>query len=460
MFHGPIGTCDFGSMQSCPPPERLTEKRESIVPGMVNVWYEYLPQSYDPARKYPLIVQLHGGGMDGMRWAEHTVWHLLAEEYGLIVIYPNSPDYQTWRLGKRDVDYLYDLIRLICDRYSVDRSRIFMQGMSNGDQMTLAFSLAHPEVLAAAGFATGPSAAELFEDGEVPAAPLPVIQMRGEKDVIPDGPDVYEKRYSMNDLNRDIWREVNGLEELPTLTVRGKDNFLYYRGREADLVLWEVRDMGHREPPGEAQVFWDCLYSGCSREEGKPVRGSLRRPLPGDDDGFLLSLGSDKFYHQDGIRSINPAEPGFRVQYLAPASAGGFGSYGLGEMLETGALFAPAEFLKAAFGASLKYSGDGSRLEAVFPDGRTLCFRAGMALVRDGDRYTFLKKPSVQLCGHFLLPIGEVCEDLLDLNVSEADDCMLITAHQAQLGRYTARTMRALLGGIRRPLAKAGGQSS
>lgn len=452
LFHGPVGSCDFGAMQCCPPPKRLAERREPVVPGMVNVWYEYLPEDYDPGKRYPLIVQLHGGGMDGKRWAEHTVWHLLAEEYGLIVIYPNSPDYQTWRLGERDVQYLYDLIRLMCRRYSVDETRIFMQGMSNGDQMTLAFSLRHPEVLAAAGFATGPTAAELFEDGEGPAGALPVIQMRGEKDVLGGGPDedIYESRYAMNDLNRELWTEANGLDALPSLTVRGKDNFLRYSGRNADLIHWEVRDMGHREPPGEAQVFWDYLYSGCTRQGGAVCRSEPRRTLPGDEDCVLLSLGSELFYRKDGPAPINPAEPGFRVQYLAPQSTGGFGSFGLEEMLETGAYFAPAELLASAYGASLRYSCDGGELTVTFPDGRVLGFWANTALVRDGDRYTFLKKPAVQLCGRFLLPITEVGEELLELWVSTADDCVLLSGHPAQLGRYTARVMRKLLGGTRR----------
>jgi hypothetical protein len=39
----------------------------------------------------------------------------------------------------------------------------------------------------------------------------------------------------------------------------------------------------------------------------------------------------------------------------------------------------------------------------------------------------------------------------MGLCVSEADDCMLISDHQSQLGRYTARVMRKLLGGQRRP---------
>jgi poly(3-hydroxybutyrate) depolymerase len=32
-----------------------------------------------PKKNNPLIVQLHGGGMDGMRWTKMTAWHLLAE---------------------------------------------------------------------------------------------------------------------------------------------------------------------------------------------------------------------------------------------------------------------------------------------------------------------------------------------------------------------------------------------
>ena len=458
MIHGAIGTCDFGSMQQCPAPKRLLEKRASLVPGMENVWYEYLPEGYDPQKVYPLIVQLHGGGMDGKRWAAMTAWHLLAEEYGLIVIYPNSPDYQTWMLGARDVQYLYDLIQRVCADYSVDKSRIYMQGMSNGDQMTLAFSMKHPEVLAAAGFATGPTADYLLEDGETPAGALPVIQMRGEKDVIPGGPgegasgyDIYELRYGMNDLNRELWVAPNGLKHLPALTVRGKDNFLYYRGQRADLINWEVRDMGHREPPCEAQTFWDCLYSGWRRTAAGPENQGPHRLLEGDGDSFVLSLGSGALYHRDRLVSMKDEDHRAIVRYLSPMPAS-YGSLGLGEMLETGALFAPAEFFRAAFGAELQYAEDGSQVLVRFPDGRTARFFGGSMLVRYQDAYVSMKKPCVQLCGVFYVPVGEFCGDLMGLSVSEADDCMLISGHQAQLGRYTARVLRRLLGGERRPI--------
>ena len=456
MFHGAVGNIDLGPMHSCPQPEHLIERQAELVKGMNNVWYEYVPESYDPSKKYPLIVQLHGGGMDGMRWTKMTAWHLLAEEKGLIVIYPNSPGYQTWALGERDVQFLYDLIQTVCNQYSIDRSRIYMQGMSNGDQMTLAFSLKHPEILAAAGFATGPTAAYLFEDGEQPAGALPVIQMRGEKDVLGGAPGseptaaIYELRYSMNDLNKEIWEAPNGHTPLPVLTVKGKDNFLFYKGEKADLVYWEVRDMGHREPPDEAQTFWERMYSGWINENGKHINTGVDCPLTGDDNAYVLSLGSGIIYKKDRIVSMGGDENAI-VRYFAPMGGGGFGSFGLDEMLETGALFAPAEFFAAAFGAVVEHFNAGTRVKVTFDDGKVAVFYAGSTMVHWEEGYRSMKKPSVQLCGKFYIPVGEFCGDLMDLCVSEADDCMLISSRQSQLGRYTARTMRKLLGGQKRP---------
>jgi poly(3-hydroxybutyrate) depolymerase len=457
FIQGAVSKCDFESMQTSPAPEHLIEKRAEIVSGMSNVWYEYVPAGYDIRKKHPLIVQLHGGGMDGKRWTNMTVWHLLADEYGLIVIYPNSPDYQAWKLNERDVQYLYDLIVRVCGEYSIDRSRIYMQGMSNGDQMTLAFAMKHPEVLAAAGFATGPTAPELFEENERPVVPLPVIQMRGEKDVLyfhetdNSEQDVYADRYSMNDLNRKIWEDVNGLDLLPSLSIQGKDNFLFYKGRNADLINWEVRDMGHREPPCEAQVFWDYLYSGRARVDGAIADTGVRRPLTGAEDTVVISLGSGMLFKKN-ITVVMSADKNAVARYFEPGSATGFGLVGLGEMLETGALYAPAEFFAAAYNAKVEYPEIGRAL-VTFADGEAALFYAETSLVRYMGGYRSMKKPSLLLCGAFYIPVGEFCEDMMGLCVSEADDCMLISKAQAQLGRYTARILRGILGGQRRPPA-------
>ena len=65
----------------------------------------------------------------------------------MIVIYPNSPEYGLWSCEDSDVQYIYDLIQHICKKYTIDKERIYMQGMSNGDMMTLAFSMTVPKHL-------------------------------------------------------------------------------------------------------------------------------------------------------------------------------------------------------------------------------------------------------------------------------------------------------------------------
>ncbi len=109
-------------------------------------------------------------------------------------------------------------------------------------------------------------------------------------------------------------------------------------------------------------------------------------------------------------------------------------------------------FFAAAFGAIVEYLDGGDRVSVTFAGGDTALFFAETTLVRYRGEYCSMKKPSLLLCGIFYIPVGEFCEDLMGLHVSEADDCMLISATHSQLGRYTARILRALLGGQRRPL--------
>ena len=446
----PIERANFESKTKLPPIHDLRECRASIVPGMVNVWYEYLPSSYDGNSPMPLIVQVHGGGNDGRRWADYTLWHILAERLGLIVIYPNSPDYGSWHCDKQDVEYLYQLIEMTCEKYNIDRSRIYMQGMSNGDMMTLAFTMRHPEVLAAAGYSTGPSA-EIYVGDERPTGPLPGIQMRGEFDIIfrqteNDPLDHYETRYRINDFNREIWMEQNGLDELPALTLRGKDNFMRFRGNNADLINWEVVGCGHREPADMAQVYWDCLYSGCRRVDGELVYSECEDPLTPDQDLAIIALGSRKVYLGDHMEEMTKLETGV-VRLFDPGPGNYTKTVNAPEMLETPALCAPVEFFRAAFGAEIEYLDAGDRVRVTFPDGNCAIFHSNSLLVEFNGKFRSMRKPCSLLCGTFYVPVGEFCGDFLGQFVSEASDLMLISGHAALLGRYTARVLKKLMGG-------------
>ena len=46
-------------------PGNLKEYRAVLADDIEDVWYEYVPNSYDPEKKTPLVVSMHGGLMTG-----------------------------------------------------------------------------------------------------------------------------------------------------------------------------------------------------------------------------------------------------------------------------------------------------------------------------------------------------------------------------------------------------------
>lgn len=449
-----VDVVDFERTNKIPAIRGLKECKKELMQGYQNVWYEYIPACYDGSRKLPLVVQIHGGGHDGKRWAEMTIWHELAEKEGLIVIYPNSPEYGCWPCEEEDIQYVYDLISHMKNKYAIDETRVYMQGMSNGDMMTLAFSMRYPEVLAGAAYITGPSAEEIL-DGDRPTGALPMIQMRGELDInwnlTRETVDIYENRYSINDLNREIWEDANGTKDvIPTLSIEGKDNYLYYKGTKATIINWEIQGMGHREPVYSAQVVWDKLYKGCRRENGNTIMEQWINEDPKSQDIVVIAAGANKAYCSGKIVRINEMKTA-SVRILLPAETGHFCPVRTEEMCETEVMCVPAEFFAQVYHAKLEYRDAGEQAILTLEDGRRVVLMADSLLLCVDGKYLAMQKPCIQRCGVFYVPVAEFCQMILQKQVSVADDVMCITSHYALLGRYTARIIRKLLGGIARP---------
>ncbi len=454
MVQPALEMMDFERTNRVPEMAGLKECSGEIMKGRHNIWYEYVPQCYDGTSPVPLVVQVHGGGHDGKRWANMTIWHELAERKGFIAVYPNSPEYGCWPCEEEDIRYLYDLIQLLCEKYAVDRSRIYMQGMSNGDMMTLAFSMRYPEVLAGAGYMSGPSAEEIL-DGDRPSGALPIVQMRGELDVnwglTPGTEDVFKNRYEINDLNRKLWEDVNGIKgQIPSVSIRGKDNFLLYRGEKAPVIQWEIQGMGHREPVYGAQVLWDYLYAGTKRVNGQLSVDAQVYEKIADIDTVMIAAGSNKAYRSGAVITFGEMELA-AAKIVLPTEGGHFCPVQLEEMCETEVMCVPAEFFVKAYGAELAYFEARDRAELKFPDGTCVKLLADSLLLEVNGQYQAMQKPCFLRCGVFYVPAEEFCRMVLGKQVSFADDVMCITDHYAVLGKYTARTVRELLGGSMRP---------
>jgi predicted peptidase len=110
----------------------------------------YLPEGYGTkGTKWPLLLFLHGAGERGTDVElvkRHGPPGLVeaGRKYPFILVSPQCPVDEYW-----SVPVLKALLDGILERYSVDRSRIYLTGMSMGGNGAWRMAAAHPDLFAA-----------------------------------------------------------------------------------------------------------------------------------------------------------------------------------------------------------------------------------------------------------------------------------------------------------------------
>ncbi len=94
-----------------------------------------MPEYYDPAERYPVIVALHGGSGHGRGFL--WTWLREARSRGIILINPTARG-DSWALMNPDIDSenLAAILANVRARWSVDERRILLTGMSDGGTFT------------------------------------------------------------------------------------------------------------------------------------------------------------------------------------------------------------------------------------------------------------------------------------------------------------------------------------
>jgi len=239
--------------------------------------------------KRPMVILLHGGTRSmnlvfNKRSGASRYWPELAQQEGFILVAPNginakngnaSGDKQNWNdcrdrvpgtnsdTGADDVGFIARLIDELAKTLSIDTSRIYVTGASNGGMMTyrVAAELGHKIAAAAVFIANEPDGKECNQQNI--AGPVPLMIMNGTKDkFIPwdggDAPGKTGKLFSV-DETINIWAARNAVNpDVHKITRIANSNkkdgstvelIVFEKGPEsADLWLYKVSGGGHNIP--------------------------------------------------------------------------------------------------------------------------------------------------------------------------------------------------------------------
>jgi phospholipase/carboxylesterase len=109
-------------------------------PGTRGAFSLYVPETYDAARAYPLVVALHGGSGNGgaFLWS----WVREARTRGLVVLAPTAIG-STWSLMDPDTDgpSIDAMVDQVAQQWNIDAGRQLLTGMSDGGTFTYVLGL-------------------------------------------------------------------------------------------------------------------------------------------------------------------------------------------------------------------------------------------------------------------------------------------------------------------------------
>ena len=324
--------------------ELPTQLCTGLCDGAERSWREYVPSSCDSSEEVPLVVVLHGGASGGkivLHTAEkQAAWTHVAEEYGFIAVFPHSlTDKISWNVWeiysggsgteyRDDVVFLDWLIDLLCEKYPVNRKRIYLYGHSFGAVMAAEYALKRAGRLAAACLCSGPENASGYTrpDGNFffgKDSALPMLIYHGSEDLsAPSGKwphvsegklvacnpvkDLIERTGAVNDEARKLkmelallpnlllWRSVNGSDGSVRFFVKNDLNIVEYMG-EQPVCYVVLENGGHFPPVYAAEYIWKYYFSTYINCGGKRMRFPAWERLGSDSDALFFADGSDGF---------------------------------------------------------------------------------------------------------------------------------------------------------------------
>jgi len=97
--------------------------------GHDNNFWAYVPENYNPAHGYGLVVWIHPGS-NTMEADIYDLWKPICEQRGLILVGPRAKEIAGWNLS--EAGFIEALVKEMQQKYNIDDQRIVLHGYSNG----------------------------------------------------------------------------------------------------------------------------------------------------------------------------------------------------------------------------------------------------------------------------------------------------------------------------------------
>lgn len=233
--------------------------------GMLRSYILYVPAIYSASTAVPLLFNFHGYTSNASQQLIYGDFRPIADTANMIIVHPqgtldvngNTHFNVGWGgSAADDVGFTEALIDSISSSYSIDQSRIYSVGMSNGGFMSLYLACTLSARIAAIGSITGSMTPAMINACN-PTHSMPVIQIHGTNDATVPYVGIAGFAASVENV-LDYWVSLNNcnpspiIENVPNINVNDGstvEKYSYENGDNcSEVVHYKVIDGGHTWP--------------------------------------------------------------------------------------------------------------------------------------------------------------------------------------------------------------------
>jgi polyhydroxybutyrate depolymerase len=246
-------------------------EEKMVCKDLVRRYHMHLPSNYESSHSLPLLIALHGRLGTGKMMIKQTHFNEIADREGFIVVYPEGSK-RGWadgrgithadKRGVDDVAFIDKLMKVLKEKFSINHTRIYIAGHSNGGFMAQRLAIERSHQFAAIAVVAA-SLSESLASRFTPSRPMPILFIHGTADPVTPyegGKQTGGARVlSVVDTVK-TWAHFNGCKKSPKLQeIHGLDSgplvsVLTYRScqNHAQVKLFRIDGGGHTWP-GESE---------------------------------------------------------------------------------------------------------------------------------------------------------------------------------------------------------------